>query len=101
MRRKNRERDVAYMLWVKTQPCCVPACVFTGDVVEAHHSGIRGLCQKAADSTCIPLCQQHHTEGSAAVHRIGKNFWEYHGIDRDAEIARLNAEYSQLTEVKW
>ena len=99
MRRKNRVRDMDYMAWIRSKPCLVPDCPFPSETVKAHHAGVRGLGQKADDRTCLPLCEQHHTEGSAAVHRLGKHFWAYHGIDRDAEIARLNAEYFQLTEV--
>lgn len=30
--------------------------------VQADHAGSRGLGQKSADDTCIPLCRNHHGE---------------------------------------
>lgn len=58
------------MGWVKTLLCSVEeeppdaertptAC---SGAVEADHAGDRGLGQKADDTTCIPLCTQHHRE---------------------------------------
>ena len=80
---RRRERDVPYMLWVKRQPCIVrelpPAhAVKIGEFwdsevkltpcrgpVEADHMGARGIGQKADDSTCVPMCQGHHSERHA------------------------------------
>jgi len=65
---KSRPRDTAYMLWVKTQPCCAyagpwPAPLIwpcDGPVEADHAGGGAGMGRKADDSTCIPLCQRHH-----------------------------------------
>lgn len=68
----RRERDTARMLWTKAQPCAVGCMLgveyWRGPVapgrctgpVEAHHAGMRGVGQKAADDTVIPLCSGHH-----------------------------------------
>lgn len=67
-RRSGRQRDTAYMLWVKTLNCCAwrgtdasPMCVDgVFNNVEAHHAGRRAAGRKANDDTCIPLCNFHH-----------------------------------------
>jgi hypothetical protein len=65
---RNRPRDTARMLWVKSLPCCAytgpwPAMLIwpCEGVVEADHAGGgSGMGRKADDSTVIPLCQRHH-----------------------------------------
>lgn len=61
----KRPRDLVYMRLVKRLACLVafsPAFGPCGGEVEADHAGGRGLGQKAPDSTCIPLCTQHHRD---------------------------------------
>lgn len=81
----SRPRATAYMLFVKSLPCALRD---NGDAValevygpdehpfwwinapitscsgptEADHMGQRALSRKAPDSTCGPLCTQHHRE---------------------------------------
>lgn len=62
---------------------------------EAAHTGVRGFGQKASDFEAIPLCAEHHQTGKHSHHRMGKKFFEYHGIDRDALILALNQKYTQ------
>jgi len=66
----RRERDVDFMLWVKTLLCSVEeerpdpdhmATCCRGEV-EADHMGARGLGRKADDRTCAPMCRRHHRE---------------------------------------
>lgn len=64
--------DPAFVRFVRTLPCAV--CGAHG--VEAHHAGTRGLGQRAHDSTCVPLCRQHH----AAWHDAGPPF---RGMSKD------------------
>lgn len=63
-RRSERVRDVEYMLFVKTLPCC--AIGISGHVcsggIEADHAGLRPFGRKADDRTTIPLCSQGHLE---------------------------------------
>jgi hypothetical protein len=72
-RRSGRERDVAYMLWVKTQICCAPdepGPVGVGccsGPIHAHHAGKRAAGRKADDDTCISLCSRHHNDWHGAV----------------------------------
>lgn len=70
----RRERDTDYMLWIKQRTCSVgqgaePVAfdLWRGGTIdecqrgiEAHHAGVHGLGNKAADDTCIPLCDHHH-----------------------------------------
>lgn len=68
------------MAWIKTQQCIVCGRCPS----EAAHCGDRAFSQKAPDNTCLPLCTEHHTEGKVAHHKLGKRFWEYHNLDREA-----------------
>ncbi len=59
-----------YLLWVKSQPCCV--CNSIAD--DAHHLigyGQGGMGTKAHDLFTIPLCRIHHSE----LHK-DPNGWE-------------------------
>ena len=58
----RRERDVPYMMWVKSLPCLLRGFSPCSGVVEADHAGDRAFGQKADDRTCIPLCTRHHRE---------------------------------------
>ena len=53
--------DRAYIAWLHTLPCCAD---WSGrdcrGRIEAHHTGRRGMGQRAHDHTAIPLCTQHH-----------------------------------------
>lgn len=53
----NRKPDTPYLAFVRLHPCC--SCGATRDI-EAHHTGRRGMGQKAADSTAVPLCRGCH-----------------------------------------
>jgi len=92
----RRPRDLAFMAFVKRQPCCMVQMeswrrslhpggmtgvrllglwkgplAFTGcrGVIEAHHAGARGTGQKAPDNTCIPLCEAHHRGDDIGITR--------------------------------
>lgn len=67
----RRERDTAYMGFVKTLRCSaktysmpwrVDIDTECGGGIEADHMGPRGLSNKAKDSTCAPMCSSHHRE---------------------------------------
>ncbi len=115
--RKKTGKDKAYLAWLHKIPCIV--CVgwervqrliagtqTWGDVAdmqanlrgvpEAAHVGERGLSQKCPDREAIPLCGFHHRTGPHSSHVLGKKFWTLHALDKDAIIARLNAEYERL-----
>lgn len=79
--------DKAYISWLHTQPCCVCGRL---SGIEAAHVGRRGLGQKCSDLEAIPLCSEHHRTGPAAHHVLGKWFWSFHSIDREAIIEKMN-----------
>ncbi len=63
-RYSERERDFAYMEWVKQQPCLLR---YLGDCEggpwrEADHAGDRAYARKCPDRDCIPLCRHHHQQ---------------------------------------
>jgi len=109
--RRGRVIDRQYLLYIRSLPCTV--CwsrnvqmvekfhamglpyVYQSSRTEAAHVGVRGLGQKSSDRETIPLCREHHRLGPHSIHRLGKHFWEHHGIDKDALIAELNRRYGE------
>lgn len=114
--RKGPARNEKYKAFIRSLPCCVCRAIgvrrITGLVTasieelsrypmqqsptEAAHTGVRGLGQKSNDHESIPLCCEHHTQNRDSYHRLGKNFFLHHGIDRDALIATLNRKYTEV-----
>lgn len=102
--------DPKYLEWIRTQECvCCMRSVKDFHVrlarldglgiVEAHHAGEHGLSQRPPDRTAIPLCAWHHREGPHSAHVLGRNFWDSWSLNRDALVARLNANYdAQATD---
>lgn len=95
--RRGRILDSKYLKFITEQPCLITAQMggVCGGKVEAHHAGDHGFGQKADDSTAVPLCNFHHLYGPCAVHVLGKRFWKFWELDRDAEIKRLNLLYGR------
>jgi hypothetical protein len=104
--RRGRVIDRDYMDWIRTLQCVVCAQQVIGywfgvqrsSRTEAAHVGQRGIGQKSSDRETIPLCAEHHRLGKDSVHRLGKNFWQHHGIDRYALIRELQARYEKERE---
>ncbi len=89
--RNAAKRDPAYMAWLHTLPCAV--CGVYG--VEAHHYPYRSKAGKWHDRLTIPLCSLCH-RGPKGFHTLGKaKFERLHGLDTEARIAALNAEYDE------
>lgn len=74
---RQRPRDTARMLWIKSLPCCAPGITVLSNgvldrapaiaigpcdgVTEADHAGGgSGTGRKCDDSLIIPLCVRHH-----------------------------------------
>lgn len=66
--------------------------------IEAAHTGRRGMKQKAADETALPMCVNAHRTGKYAHHRLGKNFWSFWGLDKAKLIQSFN-EMARESEV--
>lgn len=90
--RRGRERDPKYLAWIASLPCFL--CGIWP--VEVAHLGDRGLSQKCHDRETGPLCHNDHQAGKYALHRLGKRFWEHHGIDKAELIAEYNRRYDTL-----
>ena len=97
LKRKPHRRNpipfeiLRYWAWIRTQPCAVCGC---RRGIEAAHVGLRGMGQKCDGREVIPLCALgHHREGPESHHRLGKRFWERHGLDRYEVIGRYRRLY--------
>lgn len=78
-KRREPPRNPRYIAWIRTFPCL--ACGSTCHVEAAHTGSDGGMSQKASDYSCVPLCQDCHTSGASAYHRIGKLAFERrHGV---------------------
>lgn len=56
----SRTRDFAHMMRVKALPCAARELGPCEGVIEADHTGSRGLGRKASDLSVIPICTGHH-----------------------------------------
>ena len=62
-RRSDVVRDPDYVSAVHGLPCCATDLSPCGGLIEADHAGKKsGMGRKADDTTCIPLCRDHHSE---------------------------------------
>src|SRR5579863_5736732 len=107
--RRGRVIDKAYKEWISNLPCLI--CYLKSFIrwlngedgirwdgeqryrTEVAHIGIRGLSQKSNDRDTMPACAWHHQEGPESLHKLGKKFWNHHGLDREKVIADLNIKY--------
>ncbi len=90
----RRERDSAYMKWIKTLPClvCYVLQVDPKDVSDPHHvipDGGGKMGSKVSDRRCIPMCRFHH-EFSPRPDQLQSR---YH-IDVETWIRHYNAKYA-------
>ncbi len=94
--RSRAGKDREYLEWVHTLKCVVGFECW--GKVQAHHSGERGMSQRAPDRTALPLCELHHSRLSpVSIHTLGKPFWSKFGIDKQALIERLNKQFDERT----
>lgn len=90
-----------FVKFVHTKPCILTGLRVIGPLgtlihvhicsgkLEAAHTGRRGLKQKAADETALPMCTNGHRTGQYSHHRIGNRFWEVWGIDKSKLIGKF------------
>ena len=85
-RERSRERDPAYLAWLRRQPCRIgKGC--EGAVQAAHlrygdtaHGRVNpGLQVKPSDRWATPLCAHHHREQHAAGNE--RRWWQSYGLD--------------------
>lgn len=91
-------QNPAYLVFVRIFPCILtglrgsskhPPHVCSGRI-EAAHTGRRGMKQKAADETALPMCVNAHRTGKYAHHKLGKKFWSFWGLDQAEFIRNFN-----------
>ena len=62
-RRSSRVADLDYLAAVRAMPCAAAGLSPCGGDTEADHAGKKsGMGRKADDTTCIPLCRDHHSQ---------------------------------------
>ena len=86
-------RDDAYRRWIRSFACVVCGQRYG---IEAAHTGPhgvgavpgqhRGIGQKSADSSCLPLCKWHHRE----LHQGVAAFAERYELDPQNLVAQFN-----------
>jgi hypothetical protein len=86
----RRERDRAYLVWIRTLPCLV--CGRRPS--EAAHLAARAFGQKCSDRETGPLCAWDHRLGPHSHHALGRTFWQHYRIDRARLIRGLNKSYA-------
>jgi hypothetical protein len=92
--KKKRIIDKPYLDWVQKQPCLVSK--FWDETVAPHHVYGAGMGAKCDDKDTVPLRYVLHDKGASnlSVHSMNKEpFEEYHGVDFEEEIKRLQALY--------
>lgn len=105
-----RQRDPrihcpAFLVFVRTQRCCIPGCR-TGAPVEAAHVRMgrpdigkrsTGLSEKPHDFWAVPLCAEHHRTDKEAQHARGEAiWWAHHRLDPCAIARRLYRRYLKV-----
>jgi hypothetical protein len=91
MQKTIREKNKAYVEWIKSLPCLI-----CGKESEPHHvprQGHSGMGTKASDCRAINLCHEHPAE----YHNQGKKtFATKYAMDYEHVISKLNAIYEIL-----
>lgn len=90
---RNGFKDPKRLAAIQNLPCCI--CYLTKQKqttkTDAHHKHGNGMGKKVSDKLTAALCQNHHTRGEFAFHRIGRvAFEEKFGIDQDGLIEITN-----------
>ena len=104
----ERTRDFAFMGWVKTQPCrlhdlpdAAGPCAGFSAWAEADHAGERAGWRRAADDTCIPLCQRHHADRTERRGYFAGRDWEWMRRWCDAAIDETRAAWAAWQALDW
>ena len=88
--RRGRIEDPAYLRWIRLLACLIGSRECRGSS-DPHHVGHFGQARRN-DHRAVPLCRIHHDENE----RLNNGpFEEKYGVDFEAEIIRLRAEYQQ------
>lgn len=104
-RRVTADRIPEYRKWIREECKCV-ACVKIDDpsmpsfmripVVDPAHTQNNGMRSKGPDSSCAPLCRQHHREYDAGREAFEKRY----EIDMKEEAQKVYAAFLIEREAK-
>ncbi len=99
-RRTTAKRDGDYMEWIRGRKCLVCMETKGSDATrygsDPAHTRINGRGSKGDDSSCVPLCREHHAE----LHqRGGKDFEAKYRIDLAAEAVTYYGIYTTFGRV--
>ena len=78
--RRGPMRDAKYRAFVRTQPCAVAVLSkLRGGkrcfgLTQAAHTENNGMSSKGPDSSCAPLCCDHHAEYDAGRERFERRY---------------------------
>ena len=100
--RQPREKDAAFLTFVRLRPCC--ACGWPPKSEAAHLRGAypergkreTGMGEKPDDKWSVPLCKGCHREDQYALHRTSERaFFEKEDINPFAVASDLYAEFQR------
>ena len=85
--RQPRQKNPAYLAYIRTQPCCI-----CGKAAPSHAAHVRsgypeagwrptGMGEKPDDWRTLPLCAYDHLYGPQSQHRANeRKWWASHGL---------------------
>lgn len=83
---KGPARSADWLARIRSLPClCCPHSQQTTPTRAHHPKGLfpRTMGRRVSDLLCLPLCDEHHTDGPDALHRSGDEmrWWRARGVD--------------------
>lgn len=83
---KGPARSAAWLGNIRARAClCCPHGRQTTPTRAHHPKGLfpRTMGRRVSDLLCLPLCDQHHTDGPGALHSTGNElrWWRSMGVD--------------------
>lgn len=94
------EQNPDYLSFIRTKVCILFGlmCWIGGKQyfhvcsgrIEAAHTGPRGLRQKAADESALPMCAAAHRTGTRSHHGGPRTFWRTWALDRKVLVEYFN-----------
>lgn len=83
---KGPTRSPGWLARIRGLPClCCPHGRQTTPTRAHHPKGLfpRTMGRRVSDLLCLPLCDEHHTDGPDALHRGGDElrWWRSRGVD--------------------
>lgn len=99
-RHSERDRDFAFMGWVKQQTCVLHNvdgagwCGGGSPFADADHAGERAGWRRADDDTCIALCKRHHRDRTERRGYFATWPWDRMRSWCDEQITKMRERYA-------